>query len=112
MLKNFLTVAWRNITRHKGFAAINILGLAVGLTVCILIGLFVWDESRFDTNIPDNARIYRVYTEQTGDQGTQTMAVTPPTFATTLQKDYPEIEQTTRILMTAAYKRLFEAGDK
>lgn len=112
MLKNFLTIAWRNITRHKSFAAINILGLAVGLAVCILIGLFVWDESRFDANIPDNARIYRIYTEQSGDQGTQTMAVTPPTFATTLQKDYPEIEQTTRILMTAAYKRLLEAGDK
>jgi len=112
MLKNFLTVAWRNTTRHKGFAAINILGLSVGLAVCILIGLFVWDESLFDKSIPDNARIYRLYTEQTGDQGTQTMAVTPPTFAPTLQKDYPEVEQTTRILMTATYKRLLEAGDK
>lgn len=112
MLNNFLLVAWRNITRHKGFAAINILGLSVGLAVCILIGLFVWDESSYDKNIPDNARIYRIYTERTGDEGVQTMAVTPPTFATTLQKNYPEIEQTTRILMMAPYKRLLEAGNK
>ncbi len=112
MLNNFLLVAWRNITRHKGFAAINILGLSVGLAVCILIGLFVWDESRYDLNIPDYARVYRIYTERSSDQGVQTMAVTPPTFATTLQKDYPEIEQTTRLLMMAPYKRLFEAGDK
>ena len=112
MLNNFLLVAWRNFTRHKGFAAINILGLSVGLTVCILIGLFVWDESRFDSNIPDNARIYRIYTERTGDEGVQTMAVTPPTFAPTLQNNYPEIEQSTRLLMMAPYKRLFEAGNK
>jgi len=112
MLNNFLLVAWRNITRHKGFAAINILGLSVGLAVCILIGLFVWDENQYDKTIPNNERIYRIYTERTGDEGTQTLAVTPPTFATTLQKDYPGIEQTTRLLMQAPYKRLFEAGDK
>lgn len=112
MLHSFLTVAWRNITRHKGFSAINIIGLAAGLTVCILIGLFVWDETRFDAKIPDSARIYRVYTERSTDQALETMAVTPPTFATTLRKDYPEIEQTTRLLMSAAYKRLFEVGNK
>jgi len=112
MLNNFLLVAWRNITRHKGFAAINILGLSVGLAVCILIGLFVWDESQYDKNIPNNERIYRIYTERASDEGVKTMAVTPPTFATTLQKNYPEIEQTARLLMMATYKRLLEAADK
>ncbi|HEY4110868.1 ABC transporter permease [Puia sp.] len=112
MFRNFLLVAWRNITRHKGFSAINIIGLAAGLTVCILIGLFVWDESRYDTTVPDNDRIYRVYTEQSDNTATQKLAVTPPIFATTLRKDYPEVEQTVRILMTSSFKTLFEAGDK
>jgi putative ABC transport system permease protein len=112
MLKNFFLVAWRNISRHKGFSAINIIGLAVGLTVCILIGLFVWDERGYDKNIPDNDRIYRVYTERTDNGAMQKLAVTPPVFATTLRKDYPEIDQTARILMQASFKTLFEAGDK
>jgi putative ABC transport system permease protein len=110
MLKNFFKIALRNISRHKGFSFINIAGLTLGLTACILIGLFVWDENQYDKFLPGGEQVYRVYTEYTNNEGTEVMGVAPPMFATTLQQDFPEVEKTARIMMQAEYKTLFEAG--
>ena len=110
MLKNFFIVAFRNISRHKGFSFINILGLSFGLTACILIGLFVWDENQYDKFLPEANQVYRIFTEYTNNEGSQKMAVTPPVFATTLQRDFPEVEKTARVMMMASHKTLFEAG--
>jgi len=44
MIKNYFKIALRNLYRYKGFSLINILGLAIGISGCLLIGLFVWDE--------------------------------------------------------------------
>jgi len=112
MFSNFFKTAFRNITRHKGFSFINIAGLTLGLTACILIGLFVWDEHQYDKFIPDGERIYRVYDEYTNHDGTQTLAVASPMYAVVLKQDFPEVEQTTRVMMTAEYKALFETGNK
>jgi putative ABC transport system permease protein len=111
MFRNFFKVALRNIGREKGFSFINIAGLSVGITVCLLIGLFVWDEKQFDHFVPEGQNIYRVYDERTKPQGTETVATTPPMIATTLQKDYPETDKTARIIMTQ-YKPLVETKDK
>ena len=63
MLKNYLKVALRNLRRHKGYAFINILGLAVGLACCIMILLWVRHEMSYD-RFHDNAdRIVRVGVE-------------------------------------------------
>ncbi len=110
MLKNFFKTAFRNIARHKGFSFINIAGLTLGLTACILIGLFVWDERQYDAFLPGGDQVYRLYSQYTNTEGTQMMAVTPPVFAGSLDKDFPEVEKTARVLMTAEYKTLFEAG--
>jgi len=110
MLQNFLKIAFRNITRHKGFSFINIAGLTLGLTACILIGLFVWDEHQYDKFLPGSDQVYRVYSEYKNSEGTQMMAVTPPMFASTLDKDFPEVEKTARVMMMGEYKTLFEAG--
>ena len=111
MFKNYLLVAWRNIIRHKGFSFINIAGLTLGLTACLLIGLFVWDEKQFDKAIPESEHVYRVYTERTTPEGVSSLTVTPPMFATTLQQEFPGVEQAMRIMMRQA-KPLFEAGEK
>jgi putative ABC transport system permease protein len=111
MLKNFFKVAIRNLVRHKGFSFLNIAGLALGLTTCILIGLFVWDENQFDKFLPGSDRVYRIYNEHTDTEGTENMAVTPPMYATTLRHDFPEVEQTARVMMSAEYKMLFEKGN-
>ncbi|MDQ3292428.1 MAG: ABC transporter permease, partial [Bacteroidota bacterium] len=110
MLRNYLKTAIRNLLRHKGFSFINIAGLTLGLTACLLIGLFVWDENQFDRFIPDGGRVYRVYYEVTGKEGTNYIATTPPMFTTALQQ-FPEVEQTLRILNNPS-KTLFEVGNK
>src|SRR5688500_17164138 len=98
MLKNIITVAFRNLVRHKGFSFINIAGLTLGLTACLLIGLFVWDEKQYDKFLPEGEHIYRVYSEYTNNEGTSLRAVAPPMFATTLQQDFPEVEKTARVM--------------
>ena len=60
MFRNYLTIALRNIVRHKLYSAINIAGLALGLTCVILITLFVRDELSYDRWIPGSDRLYRV----------------------------------------------------
>jgi putative ABC transport system permease protein len=112
MLTYFFKTAFRNISRHKGFSFINIAGLTLGLTACILIGLFVWDENQYDQFLPEGNQVYRLYNHYTNSDGSEDRAVAPPMFATTLKQDFPEVEQTARILMQAENKTLFETGNK
>ncbi|HEX8424816.1 ABC transporter permease [Hymenobacter sp.] len=111
MFKNYLLVAYRNLVRHKGFSFINIAGLALGLTACLLIGLFVADELQYDQFVPDGNRIYRVYTQQTKTEAPETFAPVAPMYATTLKQEFPEVEQSMRILMEPSV-RLLEVGEK
>lgn len=60
MWKNYLKIAWRNILKRKGYSAINILGLAIGMAACIIIVLFITRETGFDTFHKNAERIYRV----------------------------------------------------
>lgn len=61
MFKNYLKIAWRNLKRKKGYAAINIGGLAIGMAVVMMIGLWVMDELTFDTYHKNNDRIAQIY---------------------------------------------------
>src|SRR5688572_23861338 len=111
MFRNYLKTAWRNLSRHKGFTMINLFGLTIGLTGCLVIGLFVWDEMQYDKSIPGGENVYRVY-EQRSDDGVITYgAPVPPMYATFIQQQYPEVDTTARILMSID-KFLLEVGDK
>lgn len=101
MIRNYLKTALRNLARNKFNGFVNILGLAIGLAGCVLIGLFVLDEWRYDRFVPEGDRIYRVYDEQTGDQGeTGYLAIVPPAMGPTLTRDFPEVEVSLRMLDT------------
>jgi putative ABC transport system permease protein len=63
MIRNYFKIAWRNIYRHKGYATINILGLALGICACIVIYLITSFELSFDKFHPDKERIYRIVGE-------------------------------------------------
>jgi putative ABC transport system permease protein len=68
MFKNYLKIALRNIKKHIGYSFINIAGLAVGMTCCLLIFLWVQDELRYDKYHENADRIYRItYAEEIGD---------------------------------------------
>ncbi|MEO8765382.1 MAG: ABC transporter permease [Ginsengibacter sp.] len=97
MFRYYLRVALRNLWKNKAFSAINIVGLAAGLAVCLLIVLYVFDELSYDKYNENADRIYRVDADIYFN-GTQfTSAETPAPLAVTLVKDYPRVEQMVRI---------------
>jgi putative ABC transport system permease protein len=97
MFQNYFKVALRNILKYKFFSAINILGMTIGLTACLLITLYVVDELSFDTFHKNADRIYQVGLH--GKLGGQDLHVanTCPPMAAALVADIPEVEAATRI---------------
>jgi putative ABC transport system permease protein len=97
MLKNYLKVALRNLWKSRGFSAINIIGLATGLGVCLLIILYVVDELSYDRYNEKAERIYRLDADLFFNNTLFSAAVSPRPMGPTMVKDYPDIEQMTRI---------------
>jgi len=97
MLQNYLKIALRNLWKNKVYSGVNITGLALGLACCTAIGLYVLDEFQYDRFHANYNRIYRVVERQKQPGGIFNVAVTPGPLAPTLTKDFPEVEQTTRI---------------
>ncbi len=96
MLKNYLTVAWRNLLRYPGYTLINGLGLAVGMACFLLMALFVHDEWRYDRHHDNADRIVRITQHYTDEDGTRSFARSVPALGPTLQQEIAEIEETVR----------------
>lgn len=60
MLKSFLVIAWRNVKKNTVFSLINILGLMIGITCCLMIFVFIMNEYSFDGFHKNRKNIYRV----------------------------------------------------
>src|SRR5687767_6088205 len=98
MIKNYFKIAWRNLLRYKGFSLINILGLAIGIACCLLVGLFIMDELSYDKYHNDAGSIYRVVKDFVNDDGSRLPdATTPPAIAIAIQDNIPEIDKVTRL---------------
>src|SRR5579872_6038206 len=69
MLKNIFKTGWRNLLRHRVNTTINVLGLALGIVVCLIIFLLVRYELSYDRFHPDGKRIYRVVARSVGPDG-------------------------------------------
>src|SRR6266542_1386589 len=97
MFKNYFKIAVRNLWRHKAFSFINILGLAVGISACFLIYLYVSFETSYDNFHSKADRIYRVVADvKTPTETIRSGAVNSP-VAINLKRDFPEIEDAVRI---------------
>lgn len=94
---NMFRIAWRNAVRHKQFTILNLLGLTIGIATCIAIGLYVYDESTYDTFYPKVDRIYRVNQPMIWGDWTTKFAHTGPGVAEAIREDIPEFEEVTRI---------------
>lgn len=97
MFKNYLKVALRNLLKQKGYSVINILGLAIGMTSCLLIFLYVVDELKFDRFHDKADSIYRLNWDFKSPNNEGLGSGTPPPLAAALVHELPEVKAVTRL---------------
>src|SRR5450432_4569844 len=92
MIENYFKIAWRNIVKSKGYSALNIFGLATGMAVALLIGLWVYYQFSYDRFLPGYQHAYQVRyrTNNNGEIQTQSSVCFP--LADVLKKDIPGIK--------------------
>jgi putative ABC transport system permease protein len=96
MLKNYLKIAVRNLTRNKVFSVINIAGLSLGLTCCMLIVLYTKDEVSFDRFQENKDQLYRVSVTMTTPEGTRNISSTNYIHGPSFKQEIPEIKEIVR----------------
>lgn len=97
MLKNYFTLAIRNIRNRKFFTGINILGMTIGITACLLIALYVIDEFSYDRFHANADRIYQIgIHKKIGMQDLQSASTCPP-LADAVLAEIPEVESVLRL---------------
>lgn len=102
MIRNYFTVAIRNLLRQPVYSLINVVGLAIGIAACMLIVLYIQDELSYDRYHPNADRIYRIVDDiESGGQTIRT-AGSPLSWAPALKQDYPEVEQFVRMRGTGS----------
>ncbi len=104
MIRNYLTIALRNMRRYRLVSSINLLGLSVGISCCLLILLYVIHEMSYDRygNGSDNTyRITRAFLNNDGSENLHLSAIAPA-FGPRLLTDFPQIEKMARLLSNGA----------
>jgi putative ABC transport system permease protein len=96
MFRNYFKLAVRNLLKNKGFSAINIFGLSIGVATCLLISLYIFNELSFDNFNEKADRIYRINADIKFGESPQALAVNPDPMASTLVKEFPEVEAAVR----------------
>lgn len=103
MFQNYLTTAFRQMSKGRLYTFINIAGLSIGIAACLLIVLYVQHELSYDAWNDRSDRIYRVHTEIKFGPNHVKLANGPAPVANALQTEYPEIEATCRLLHNGQY---------
>lgn len=113
MFENYLKVAFRNLLKRKVFSLINILGLAIGMTVCLLIILFIQSELGYDSFHPKSDHIYRLVLERKYPGRSTGYAIIPPSIGEAVKHEFPEIRESTRLFdLTGANGFPLTVGEK
>ncbi|GGB15917.1 ABC transporter permease [Puia dinghuensis] len=99
MFKNHLKLAWRGLLKRKGYSALNIFGLTIGITCCLLIFNYVAYERSYDTFQPNSGRIVRLRMDsyQEGKLAWKSATVYPA-IAPAMKKEFPEVEKFCRLI--------------
>ena len=112
MLRNYLKVAWRSLLRNRTFSFINITGLAVGLGCFLLIALYVLDELSFDRYYDKAGNIYRINLDARWGGQDLRLAETSDMMGGILKKDYPQVQEYTRLYHQSGDKALIRKGNE
>lgn len=110
MLKNYFKIAVRSLLKDKGYAALNILGLTIGLTFSLFLVFYITDELSYDRYHEKADRIYRVGAAIKEPERADKVAVTQFPLGPTLKKEFPEVEHAVRFVRNGD-KTLFKKGD-
>jgi putative ABC transport system permease protein len=110
MLANYFKIAWRNLIRNKSFSAINILGLALGLSCSMVVMLWVQDERSMDNFHANGKQLFQVYEQHHTGGKIDANYLTQGLLATELKRNIPEVQYASS--MEWNYYRTFEAGNK
>ena len=98
MIKNYLKIAWRNLIRNKTFSIINVVGLSVGMTCCMLLLLYIRSELTYDKHHEHVDNLYMLSLKSVvGQSAGREFGTSPAPYGPTLKSEYPEIVQFTRL---------------
>ena len=100
MFNNYLKIAFRHFQKQKNFSQINMIGLTIGITCCLLIGMYVADELSYDRHFARSSQIYRVAAKTRLGSQDLDEAVTPDILAETLVREFPEVLRSTHFAHT------------
>ena len=110
MIRNYFKIALRNLARRKGYAFINIFGLAVGLAACLIILAYVQFETSYDRFHSKANRIYRLENEAQTQSGRVRWSATLQPVGGILREQAPEVESVTQIMIKE--RALVQYGEK
>lgn len=108
MFTNYIKTAWRNIRKNKLFSFINILGLSLGIATFFIIMLYVQDELSYDRFNKNAANIARVIFQANISGGKIKESVTMPPVAATMKREFPEVEDATRLMGYGSSRILYK----
>jgi len=109
MIKNYFKIAWRNLVKNKAASFINISGLAVGMAVAMLIGLWIWDELSFDKYHRNYDRIGKIMTTQTSNGQMVTFGSTVVPLNNELRSRYDKSIKSTALISAGTH--ILSAGE-
>ncbi|WP_134089747.1 ABC transporter permease [Olivibacter sp. XZL3] len=111
MIQNYLKIAWRNLWKNRGYSALNIGGLAIGMMASIVITCWIQSEMTFDRFYSTTDRLYQVYSEATFEGKKHAWGNTAAILGPVLKEEHAEVEETVRISSLTDFNVL-RVGDK
>ncbi len=112
MLKNYLKIALRTLTKNKAYTIINVLGLSLGLSCCIVILLYVQDETSYDKFFGNSDDTYRMVLERKYPDHISNFAIIPGGFSEILAEEIPEIKKSTRLVGFPNFSNIVKYEEK
>ncbi|ANH81462.1 ABC transporter permease [Niabella ginsenosidivorans] len=111
MIKNYFKTAWRNLGKSRAFAVINVLGLAIGMAVAMIIGIWVWSEVSYNKGISNHKQIAKVMQNKTNKGVINTIDNTPYPLSGALRREYGNLFKQV-VLAEVNETRSLRSGDK
>lgn len=113
MFQNFFKIAWRSLFKRKVYTLINILGLATGIAICMLIVLFIKSETGYDAFQQNADNIYRMVVERHYPGRNTSYAIIPQSYAAAVKQECPEVQESVRLYdFLGGTTFLVKIGDK